>query len=67
MDYGKKKSKPSSNEKNLLKTIYQKPKLKTEPSPKGESLSKEKINSALKNFNPIKAVSQTKNYRSETK
>lgn len=29
MDYAKKKSKPSSNEKNLLKTIYQKPKLKT--------------------------------------
>jgi hypothetical protein len=29
MEYGKKKSKGSSNEKNLLKTIYQKPKIKT--------------------------------------
>ncbi len=63
MEYGKKKSKGSSNEKNLLKTIYQKPKLRTEPSPKNESMSKEKINAALKNFNPVK-ISQNKNYRS---
>ena len=63
MEYAKKKSKNSSNEKNLLKTLYQKPKLKTEPSPKNESLSKDKINSALKNFNASK-ISQNKNYRS---
>jgi hypothetical protein len=63
MEYGKKKSKGSSNEKNLLKTIYQKPKIKTEPSPKNDSLNKDKINSALKNFNPTK-ISQNKNYRS---
>ena len=63
MEYGKKKSKGSSNEKNLLKTIYQKPKIKTEPSPKNDSLNKDKINTALKNFNATK-ISQNKNYRS---
>lgn len=63
MEYGKKKSKGSSNEKNLLKSIYQKPKIKTEPSPKNDSLNKDKINSALKNFNATK-ISQNKNYRS---
>lgn len=63
MEYGKKKSKGSSNDKNLLKTIYQKPKIKTEPSPKNDSLNKDKINSALKNFNATK-ISQNKNYRS---
>ena len=63
MENGKKKSKGSSNEKNLLKTIYQKPKLRTEPSPKNDSLNKDRINSALKNLNPTK-ISQNKNYRS---
>ena len=63
MEYGKKKSKGSSNEKNLLKTIYQKPKIKTEPSPKNDTLNKDKINTALKNFNATK-ISQNKNYRS---
>lgn len=66
MEYSKKKSKGSSNEKTLLKTIYQKPKLRSEPSPKNDSLPKEKISSVLKSFNPTK-ISQSKNFRSETK
>jgi hypothetical protein len=41
MEYNsKKKSKGSSNEKSLLKQMFQKPRMKTESSPKNETITK---------------------------